>query len=195
MRSELYISFVREVVVVEYPSGEKRIIMYCLSRHCLASSIVPPRAGGDRAGGSGSGGSGRHRPWFWVLVFGCRFLPAKWTSRFLLPISSRQIIDESISIADFFIVCLAYDIVRDREIRRHRHSTHKTEHQNIKSNIHHHHHGQQHGFHELSSAAGEAPATAHLHNNNNIIVTNKISRLTAGISTNFITEHRGLVVD
>ena len=33
--------------------------------------------------------------------FYCRFLPAKLKSRFLLPISSRQI-DESISIADFF---------------------------------------------------------------------------------------------
>jgi hypothetical protein len=33
--------------------------------------------------------------------FYCRFLPAKLTSRFLLPSSSRQF-DESISIADFF---------------------------------------------------------------------------------------------
>jgi hypothetical protein len=32
--------------------------------------------------------------------FYCRFLPAKLTSRFLLPISSRQI-DKSIPIADF----------------------------------------------------------------------------------------------
>ncbi len=40
--------------------------------------------------------------WFVVWFdFYCRFLPAKLTSRFLLPISSRQI-EESISIADFF---------------------------------------------------------------------------------------------
>ena len=33
----------------------------------------------------------------------CRFLPAKLMSRFLLPLSSRQIDESIISIADFFV--------------------------------------------------------------------------------------------
>ena len=94
MRSELYISFVREVVVVEYPSGEERIIMHCLSRHCLASSIVPPLAGGDDAAAEAAAAV------VMVLGFGLWSIPSRQldASRFLLPISSRQIIiDESIS--------------------------------------------------------------------------------------------------
>lgn len=67
--------------MVEYPSGEERIIMHCLSRHCLASSIVPPLAGGDDAAAEAAAAV------VMVLGFGL------WT------IPSRQIIDESFSIS------------------------------------------------------------------------------------------------